>query len=138
MFYLYPCMQNESFTKAEKLKKNKPIEDLFSKGESINHYPFRLMFSLSESDADLLYPAKVAFVVPKRLFKKALDRNNLKRKMREAYRKNKTELYQVLASNTKKAEFVIVFVAKEKLEYRTIEEKMTGLLKMLCRACQKS
>jgi len=135
--YLYNCMQNESFIITEKLKKRKSIEQLFCKGESINYYPFKLIFSMSEGEVDNIYPAQVAFVVPKRLFKKAVDRNSLKRKMREAFRKNKKELNQILISKNKKVEFIILYVTSEKNDYRLIEKKMLGLLEALCRACQK-
>ena len=135
--YLYNCMQNESFIITEKLKKRKSIEQLFCKGESINYYPFKLIFSMSEGEVDNIYPAQVAFVVPKRLFKKAVDRNSLKRKMREPFRKNKKELNQILISKNKKVEFIILYVTSEKNDYRLIEKKMLGLLEALCRACQK-
>ncbi|OFX85933.1 MAG: hypothetical protein A2W99_17020 [Bacteroidetes bacterium GWF2_33_16] len=130
-------MKKESFINKERLKKSKPIENLFSKGENLNFYPFKVLFSLTYSDSTIKYPAQVAFVVPKRLFKKAVDRNNLKRKMREAFRKNKSILYNTLIANNQKLEFIVLYIANENNNFEIIETKMVGLLNALCKKIKK-
>lgn len=67
---------------------------------------------------------QVAFSVPKRRFKKAVDRNRIKRQMREAYRLNKTILNENYA-------IVFVYLPHDKLDYKTIEVAMINTLKQI-------
>ena len=74
--------------KKERLNKRGLIDRLFSEGEAFVSYPIRFIyFSVSKDSTES--PVKVLFSAPKRRFKKAVDRNKLKRQMREAYRINK-------------------------------------------------
>ena len=73
-------------------------------------------------------PAQVVFSVPKRLFKRAHDRNLLKRQMRETYRLRKHELYELLNSNGKKIVFMLVYIAKEKVEFKQLESAMNKVI----------
>lgn len=79
---------NYSFGKEEKLKSRKQIQRLFAEGETIVRYPVKLVYL--KSSAEKLH--QVAVSVPKRNFKKATDRNRLKRLLRESYRLNKQQL----------------------------------------------
>lgn len=74
--------------KHEKLKSKKAIDKLFTEGKSFVQSPIRVVFIKNETD----FPNQVAFSVSKRNFKLAVDRNRIKRLMREAYRLNKYEL----------------------------------------------
>ena len=67
-------------------------------------------------------PAKIIISVPKRIFKRAVDRNKLKRRIREAYRKNKTALYEEL--NSKKVLLMVIYTSKKMEEYNEIEKRM--------------
>ncbi len=127
-------MQNsgQTFKKNERLKSKKLIEQLFKKGQIIHHYPFKALYLFSQ-DVDLLYPAQIAVSVSKRNFKKAVDRNYIKRKLREAYRKNKNNFYQVLTNSNQKLYFFVIYTAKTDLEYLEIEKSMQLLLKKLLR-----
>ena len=75
-----------------------------------------------ETPVNLQYPAQAMFIVPKRQFKKAHDRNKLKRRMREAYRLNKTNFYTLLESANKKIIVAFIFVGKKSEEYDLIEK----------------
>jgi|TARA_B110000305_G_scaffold38423_1_gene39175 ribonuclease P protein component len=77
----------------ERLKSAKSIEYLFSDGKAISAYPLRLVFIGNSNGAD---PMRCAFSVSKRHFKKAVDRNRIKRLLRTSYRKIKPTLYQKL------------------------------------------
>jgi len=75
---------------AERLKSRKTIGELMSAGKSSTDFPFRLIVLMQEYDEK--HPVKVAFSAPKARLKAAHDRTTMKRRMREAYRKNKHEL----------------------------------------------
>ena len=131
-------MTNHSFSKSERLTKSKPIESLFNSGESINCFPFKVLYRFSENEDKNSSCAQAAFVVPKRLFKKAVDRNSIKRKMKEAYRENKQELYKTLYGKNQKLEFVVIYISNENIEYKTVENKMHVLVEMLIKISLKA
>ena len=68
----------------------------------------------------------MAVSVPKRLFRKAVDRNLLKRRTREAYRLNKQLLYEFLNSRDEKLHVLFQYTQKELMDFQGIEE---GILK---------
>ena len=79
-----------SYPKKEKLKSQKRIEQLFSEGKSVNAYPLRMVYLKSDFNGNTTF--KTGVTVSKRNFKKAVDRNRIKRLLREAYRLNKVIL----------------------------------------------
>ena len=83
-----------SLGQKERLKSAKSIEYLFSEGKAISAYPLRLVFV---SNPNSTVPMQCAFSVSKRHFKKAVDRNKIKRLLRESYRKIKPTLNQNLS-----------------------------------------
>ncbi|MFO7257714.1 MAG: ribonuclease P protein component [Bacteroidota bacterium] len=78
-----------SFRKSERLYKRKEIQELFEKGSSFHLYPFRVVVLRQEPPGR---NHKVLISVPNRVFRKAVDRNLLKRRIREAYRLQKHKL----------------------------------------------
>jgi ribonuclease P protein component len=109
-----------SFHKQERLCSKKQMELLFGKGKSNLFYPVKLIFL--KTPVNLQYPAQAMFVVPKRQFKKAHDRNKLKRRMREAYRLNKHSFYEQLELSNKKIILALIYVGKKAEEYALIEK----------------
>lgn len=106
------------FPSAEKLKNKKLIDELFTKGSSFFIYPFKSWHfkRLNNSDNPLFL-----VTVPKKSFKKAVDRNYIKRCTREAYRLNfRNEAISIAKGYT----LGIVYVGKEKLTYKDIEKKL--------------
>ena len=73
-------------------------------------------------------PAQMAISVQKRLFKKAVQRNLLKRRIREAYRKNKSELYLKLESSNTNIVFMLIYTGSSILSYQEIEKKIIVVL----------
>lgn len=74
-------------------------------------------------------PAQVLISVPKKNFKKAHDRNRIKRQLREVYRKNKSILYNSLTSKQQQACFLLGYVGKEHIQSDVLEKKVVTLLK---------
>jgi len=118
-----------TFRKEEKLCSQKIIGDIFLSGTSFLCYPLKVVWKYEELPTS--FPAQVVFSVPKRLFKRAHDRNLLKRQLREVYRYQKHELYQSLELNDRKIAVMIVYIAKEKLEFSQIEGAMTKVIAKL-------
>src|SRR6188472_1874814 len=106
----------QTFRKSERLCSRKILETLAAKGRSIHLSPFRLVWLISTLTKDV--PAQIAFAVPKRLFKKAVDRNRIKRLMRESYRKNKSQLYSLISDRGVNVALLLVFTGKEMVDYQ--------------------
>ena len=124
-------MPDFSFKKSERLTGSKSISLLFRDGTSISSYPVRILFNTKGIGPK---PASLAISVPKRLFKRAVDRNLLKRRIREAYRLSKPQFYTRLQALQIKADVVIQYQQKEILDYQTIE---AGVVKALEKVVNK-
>lgn len=109
--------------KPEKLKSRKLIATLFEEGDTIKKYPLTIRFLQISHTSN--FPAQVAFSVPKRKFKKAVDRNRIKRLLREAYRREKPMLYDAISEPYV---LMITYIGNEELPYSDIEKKMKKLL----------
>ena len=115
--------------KQERLCNKTAIDTLFAKNSlNLFSYPFRISYT-KKGVYDTVAP-KVLFSVPKRAFKKAHDRNWLKRRMKEAYRLQKMLLLND-TGETQIATIAIALIAKERVLYDLIESKMIKLLRML-------
>jgi ribonuclease P protein component len=114
----------QTFKKQEKLKKSKLISQLFAEGKNVIEFPIKLVYLPVEHEAPFKIQAGVS--VPKRNFKRAVDRNRIKRLLREAYRKNKHHIYA--AEHTKKHIFMFIYLGKNEIEYKLMEEKMILIL----------
>ena len=107
----------------ERLKSAKAITALFEDGKAVSHYPLRLVF-VAAPNAEV--PMQCAFSVSKRHFKKAVDRNKIKRLLRESYRKIKPELYQKLSQPYMG---MILYHGKEIPNQENIDKSMEILLR---------
>ena len=119
-----------TFKKEERLCNKKLIDTLFHNGSSFLCYPFKV--SWLAVDEPLLFPAQVLFSVSKKRFKRAVDRNLIKRRIREAYRLYKQQyLYSTLQDTEKKIIFSVGFIGKEISSYELIDKKMLKVLNEL-------
>jgi ribonuclease P protein component len=127
---------DERLPKAYKLCSLKKIESLYQTGLLIKAYPLRVMYLLEENtpESETSVPFQVLFSAPKRRFKRAHDRNYIKRLMREVLRKNKLDLLTALAQNNKKLIFSLTFVADERPNYQLLEQKLCKALDQLLKA----
>src|SRR6202789_4717118 len=119
-----------TFKKEERLCNKKLIDGLFHNGSSFLCYPFKVSWLVIDQSG--VYPAQIVFSVSKKRFKKAVDRNLIKRRMREAYRLNKQDcLYATLDSSEKKIILSVGYVAKEIIPFDMANKKMQKLLVQL-------
>lgn len=102
------------------------MDVLFSKGKSLTSYPVKMV--CMETLTELQYPAQAMFVAPKRSFKRAHDRNKLKRRMRESYRLAKGSFYEGLRSKDKKMLVAFIYISKKQENYPAIEKSILKLL----------
>jgi len=113
-----------TFRKEEKLKKKNLITELFTSGKSASVFPLRMIYL--ENDHDSPFKVQAGVSVSKRNFKSAVDRNRIKRLMRESYRKNKYLIYN--DDDTKKHILMFIYQAKSEVSYQEIEDKMIDLI----------
>lgn len=116
----------QTFTKSERLSSKVEIEQLFVTGNSFNSAPFKIIWQETIVSS---VPAKIVISIPKRLFKRAVDRNRLKRLTRETYRKNKHLLYESLKN--KKILLMFIYTTKTIIDYKEMEEKIIVALQRL-------
>jgi ribonuclease P protein component len=115
-----------TFQREERLKSKKLIDQLFAKGKGISSNPVRLVYFLQESENPL---PQVLFSVSKRNFKRAVDRNRIKRQMREVYRLHRDHYFTPEAKNAYLLAFI--YTAKEKIPYNILEKKLNLALERL-------
>jgi ribonuclease P protein component len=124
---------DERLPKAFKLCSLKKIEALYQTGSLIKAFPLRVLYLVEEnsSESTTTEVFQVLFSAPKRRFKRAHDRNYIKRLMREVLRKNKSGLIAALLQNNKKIVFSLTFVADERPSYQLLEQKLCKALDQL-------
>lgn len=114
-------VNTQTLPKTERLCSKKRIEELFSKGSSVYLYPFRIQYFL-RTDSETTYP-QILFSVSKRNFKRANQRNTVRRRLREVYRLNKHTLLSAMPASAFPECLAVIYVAKEILPYETLEKK---------------
>lgn len=113
-----------TFKKEERLSKEKIIQELFEKGSSFYLYPFKVYF-MKNPNPDSQVP-QVLISVSKKNFKRAVDRNSIKRRIREAYRLNKN-----LLPGQNKLAIAYIYSIKEILPTAQIQERLVKTFKRL-------
>jgi ribonuclease P protein component len=117
-----------TFGKKERLSQRSDIERLFNEGHSFSLPPFRVFYIRSASPETA--PVKILIAVPKKKYKRAVDRNKLKRMIREAYRLNKAVIAESVNSPCLHVGFV--YTAQGSIPaFTEIENKMKGCLEKL-------
>ena len=120
----------EKFTlsKEERICSKKLINELFTgNGRSMTAFPLRVVF-MKRTIVDDQPRAAMLVSVPKRYFKHAVDRNRVKRQVREAFRRNKSIITQNLADDHEAVAMAFVWLTDEKFPSSEVENRMVRLL----------
>lgn len=118
-----------SYNKFEKLKSRKQIELLFAKGKSISAFPVKVFYLPVEHTP--VHPVQVGVGVSARNFKKAVDRNTIKRRMREAYRLHKLPLHEQLVAQQKSVAVFILWIDKQMPTTAALQDLMPAVIEKL-------
>ncbi|TKK68538.1 ribonuclease P protein component [Ilyomonas limi] len=118
-----------TYTKKEKLKSRKQLEALFSKGNTLLHFPVKVFYMLPDVPIDNIVKAGVG--ASSRNFKKAVQRNRIKRLLREAYRLNKQPLHRFLETHNRQLIVFLLYVDKGMPQKSIIQNKMPVVLEKL-------
>jgi ribonuclease P protein component len=123
-------MEEQSLAKKERLKSKKAIAELFSHSSSFGKNPLRIIWRIESNSApeSLL---KVLVAVPKRRVRKAVQRNRIKRLIREVFRLNKSDLVSFLKDEKVEFHLGILYVGGPMVTFETIEACLTELLKRI-------
>lgn len=114
-----------TFKKAERLSKEKTIQELFNRGSSFYLYPFKVVYMLNP-DQSVITP-QVLISVSSRNFPRAVDRNLIKRRIREAYRLQK----EIIHHGSKKGVFAFLYTPKTALPFAEIKNKLFLVLEKI-------
>ena len=120
----------ERFTlsKEERICSKKLINELFTgNGRSMTAFPLRVVF-MKRTIVDDQPRAAMLVSVPKRYFKHAVDRNRVKRQVREAFRRNKSIITQNLTDDHDAVAMAFVGLTNEKYPSSEVENRMVRLL----------
>ena len=118
-----------SYNKFEKLKSSKQIELLFAQGKSISSFPVKVFYL--PVDNSPLHPVQVGVGVSARNFKKAVDRNTIKRRLREAYRLHKLPLHEHLMAQQKSVTVFILWIDKQLPTTEALHDLMPAVVEKL-------
>jgi len=125
----------QSFSKKERICSDKQIELLFKEGNSFVCYPFRVLWKTTVPDYD---PAvRIMVSVSKRKVRHAVNRNRIKRHVRESFRINKDVLYDQLPAGFG-IDVAWLWVPNETFDYQRVERKMCEALKKIALQLKKT
>ena len=133
-FFVYINFVAKQFTlgKKERLKSRKRIDQLFSEGKSFSINPFKIyylisLYSVLHSPSNLQFGAGVSA----KNFKKAVDRNRIKRLIKESYRLQKSELHQTLKEKSIQLNIFFIYTDRELPDFNAVKVKVNVALKKL-------
>jgi len=125
-------MTRFTWKKGERLKSRKLIEQVFREGKSFSLFPFRVHFLLQPATTGgPVIPLQAGFGAGSRHFKRAVDRNRIKRLGREAYRLQRQSLYDHLVERQRMLAVFFIYTGKELPDYEVVTQKIGVALQKL-------
>ncbi len=121
--------QRFTYSKNEKLKSRKLLQKLFNDGKQFVIFPLKVFYF--HPDEALNFSVKAGFGASSHTFKKAVQRNRIKRLLREAYRTQKLPLYNYISERNKQLVFFVLYIDKTMPEFSIIKTKMNSALQKL-------
>ena len=122
IFAITNLIMSTTYSKKEKLKSKKLIDQLFTEGKSVSAFPLRLVYLGTSFEDNVM--VKTGVSVSQRNFKTAVDRNRIKRLLRESDRLNKAEYFNNLSTPHA---FMILYIGKDKPTFTQVETRMKTL-----------
>ena len=120
-------MSQLGFSKKEHLTGETRIKKLLSEGDSFVVYPLRIVFTKRlavQKEANV----RVLFSVPKKRFKHAVDRNKIKRQLRESCRKNKSTLFENINNNNNALDIAVLYISNDFYRFESLNKKIQEAL----------
>lgn len=126
-------MKAFGYHKKEKLKSRTELQAIFTTGKSFSVFPIKVFF-VEKDSTDTSVPVHAGVGVSSKHFKKAVDRNRIKRLLREAYRLEKQSLHEAIVTQSKTISVFFLYLEKELPDYTLVREKMKeGIEKLIKR-----
>ncbi len=122
-------MKTNTLNRYERLKSRKAIEHLLVDAKTFHFFPVRVLFKTIPATRP--EPLQVCTSVSKRKFKHAIDRNRIKRQMRDSWRKGKQQLRQKLTELELQMDVMLIYTSKEFEECAKINKKILLALERL-------
>ncbi|HAX92382.1 MAG TPA: ribonuclease P protein component [Bacteroidales bacterium] len=123
--------ERQTFSRNDRLCRTRLIQDLFEKGNAFYTSLFKVFWVIP--DSIIPSPAQVAVSVPKKGFRHATDRNLLKRRIRESYRKRKHRLYSFLREEGISITFILIYRGSKIADYDSIDKAVEEVIEKLCK-----
>lgn len=126
--------------KNERLKSRKLIEQLFNEGKAFTVQPYRIGYLIDKASNTQYSISNIQFAtgVSSKNFKRAVDRNRIKRLTREAYRLQKKELQDVLKQKDLQLNIFFIFTGKELFDFNTIRDKVHVILNKMIKVVDEN
>ncbi len=113
--------------KKERLSSKKQISSLFSEGKYDFNFPFKIVYQIVSKQDNFQSPVLFSVSVPKKKIKKAVKRNLVKRRTREAYRLNKFIVFDKIPED-KQVRLMFIYIGDVPEKYKVIEKSVKKLL----------
>ncbi|MDD4848685.1 MAG: ribonuclease P protein component [Bacteroidales bacterium] len=121
--------------KYERLHSKKEIDELFQHSNSLFVYPFKILYATHNDSA--IGNASILFTMSHKKFKHAVQRNAVKRHLKESYRLHKLPLIQLLVNKKLNAKIAFIYIADNLITHQEMETKMKLTIKRLCKIIEQ-